>query len=139
MLYTCYAPVASPQPVRLATCRPAPTQRIALLYRNQLVQVPTVDILYLEGASNYTIIHTYDKRRYMVAKSLKRLEADLSSDAAFCRVHKSTVVNLTYLHDVHFGEEPRLRLNNGRTISISRRRLPQTRRRIRQHQQQVMN
>lgn len=134
MLYTCYAPIASPQPIRMAP-RPTAGKRIALLYRNQLMQVSTADMLYLEGASNYTIIHTRDKRQYMVAKSLKRLEADLSHPS-FCRVHKSTVVNLTYLHDVNFGTDPHLQLNNGKAISISRRRLPQTRRCIRQYQRE---
>lgn len=132
MIHICYAPVASPQPVRpIATAANAP--KLALPYRNQIVQVPTTDIVWLEGASNYTFIHTRDKRRFLVAKNLKRLEADLFGPS-FCRVHKSTLVNLTYLHDVNFGEEPHLRLNNGQTISISRRRIASTRRHIRSFQ-----
>lgn len=137
MIHICYAPVASPQPVRpIAT--PVNVSKLALSYRNQIVQVPTTDIVWLEGASNYTFIHTRDKRRYLVAKNLKRLEADLIG-APFCRAHKSTLVNLSYLLDVNFGEEPHLRLNSGQTISISRRRIASTRRQIRSYQRERTN
>ncbi|WP_158408749.1 LytR/AlgR family response regulator transcription factor [Fibrella aestuarina] len=137
MIHICHAPVASPQPVRpIAT--PIHVPKLSLPFRNQLVQVAATDIVWLEGASNYTFIHTRDKRRYLVAKNLKRLEADLVG-SPFCRVHKSTLVNLTYLLDVRFGDEPHLHLKNGQTISISRRRITSTRRQIRAYQAELTN
>lgn len=137
MIYICHAPVASPQPVRpIVTSTNVP--KLLLPYRSQLHQVLATDIVWLEGASNYTFIHTRDKRRYLVAKNLKRLEAELVG-APFCRVHKSTLINLTYLLDVHFGDEPHLCLKNGQTISISRRRVTATRRQIRAFQTELTN
>ncbi|MBO0939484.1 LytTR family transcriptional regulator [Fibrella sp. HMF5335] len=135
MIYACYAPIASPQPVR-PTVSPVIRQQLELPFRNRTITIATADIVWLEGASNYTFIHTRDKQRYLVSKNLKRLEEALI-DPAFCRVHKSAVVNLAYLYYANYGLEAHLRLKNDELITISRRRISSVRRHVHTHQRLV--
>ncbi|MBO0953284.1 LytTR family DNA-binding domain-containing protein [Fibrella forsythiae] len=70
----------------------------------------------------------------MSSKTLKRLEP-LLVGPAFCRIHKSSLINLAYLTQINFGNTPHLVLIGTELIAIARRRLPATRRRIKQHRQ----
>ncbi|MBO0934709.1 LytR/AlgR family response regulator transcription factor [Fibrella aquatilis] len=135
MTYACYTPIAAPQPIRPAV-GPAVRQQLVLPFRNRTIVIATADIVWLEGASNYTFIHTRDKQRYLVSKNLKRLEESLI-DPAFCRIHKSAVVNLAYLHYASYGTDAHLRLKNDALITISRRRIPAVRRHVFAHQRLV--
>jgi two-component system LytT family response regulator len=98
-----------------------------------MILLAFADIVWLEGAGNYTYIHTRDNRRYLSSKTLKRLEPELVGPA-FCRVHKSTIINMAYLSEINFGTAPHLYLKNNQLISISRRRLPATRRQVKSYQ-----
>ncbi|MBO0952527.1 LytR/AlgR family response regulator transcription factor [Fibrella forsythiae] len=105
---------------------------LKLPYGNQLIRLALTDIVRLEGAGNYTYIHTRDQRRYLSSKTLKRLEPMLPG-STFCRIHKSSIVNLEYLTKITFDNPPHLFLISGEPIAIARRRLPATRRLVKQH------
>lgn len=110
------------------------SNQLELPYHNRTITLAFADIVWLEGAGNYTYIHTRDNRRYLTSKTLKRLEPTLPV-AAFCRVHKSALINLAYLAQVNFSTGPHLYLLNNQFITISRRRLPATRRQVKSYQQ----
>ncbi|HEY0108911.1 MAG TPA: LytTR family DNA-binding domain-containing protein [Fibrella sp.] len=131
MISICHAPVTSPLPIKPASGPSA--KYLELPYRNRMILLAFADIVWLEGAGNYTYIHTRDNRRYLSSKTLKRLEPALI-DPAFCRVHKSTIINMAYLSEINFGTAPHLYLKSTQQIAISRRRLPATRRQVKLYQ-----
>ncbi|MBO0952891.1 LytR/AlgR family response regulator transcription factor [Fibrella forsythiae] len=133
MLTACHTPVTSLLPVR-SLVSPSLSAYLQLPYGNQLLLVAFTDIVRLEGAGNYTYIYTRDSRRYLSSKTLKLFET-LLPGPAFCRVHKSSIINLDYLTDITFGNAPYLVLISTEPIAIARRRLPATRRRVKQHRQ----
>ncbi|RYF74323.1 MAG: LytTR family transcriptional regulator [Cytophagaceae bacterium] len=133
MITACHTPVASLLPISAAASQASSTY-LELPYLNRVIFLALTDIVWLEGAGNYTYIHTRDNRRYLSSKTLKRLEPALA-DLVFCRVHKSAIINLIYLTEVSFNAGgPHLYLKNTRQITISRRRLSATRRQVKQYQ-----
>ena len=88
----------------------------------------------MEGAGNYTYIHTRDKRRYLMAKTLKMFQKELVG-TPFTRIHKSYVVNLTHVRHIDFGVNACVELAGGRTLDIARRRLKPTLNEYLQHLQ----
>ena len=100
------------------------TQRLALPYLNRTVMVSIDDIVYLEGEGNYTFIHTRDRRKYLVSKTLKEFEKTLDS-AIFIRIHKSNIINLAYVQHGVFARDRVIRLTDNRELTISRRRMHQ--------------
>ena len=58
----------------------------------RLVQIPTADILYIEGLKDYVRIYTIDDQKsIMTLMNMKTLEQSLPS--SFLRVHRSFIVN----------------------------------------------
>ncbi|GAB4018749.1 LytR/AlgR family response regulator transcription factor [Spirosoma koreense] len=113
-------------------------QRITLVCHNRSILVATEDIIWLEGSGNYTYIHTRDKRRYLMAKTLKMFEAELTG-SSFARIHKSHVVNLAHVRTINFGDDASIELQGGRTLAIARRRVTSTLNQYLHHQQLTTN
>ena len=99
-------------------------QRLALPYINRTVMVSVDDIVYLQGEGNYTFIHTRDRRKYLVSKTLKEFEKTLDK-AIFIRIHKSNIINLAYVQPGIFARDRVIRLADSRELTISRRRMHQ--------------
>jgi two-component system, LytTR family, response regulator len=97
-------------------------QRIALPYLNRTVMVSIDDIVCLEGEGNYTFIHTRDRRKYLVSKTLKEFEKTLDS-AIFIRVHKSNIINLAYVQHGVFARDRIVKMADNREVTVSRRRM----------------
>ncbi len=97
------------------------TQRISLPYLNRTVLVSVDDIVSLEGEGNYTFIFTRDRKKYLIAKTIKGFEGTLNADQ-FIRIHKSHTINLAYVRTATFGKERYLQMADGRQIPVSRRR-----------------
>jgi DNA-binding LytR/AlgR family response regulator len=58
----------------------------------RLVQIPTADILFIEGLKDYVKIYTIDEQKsIMTLMNMKTLEQSLPS--SFMRVHRSFIVN----------------------------------------------
>ena len=100
------------------------TQRLALPYLNRTVMVSVDDIVYLQGEGTYTFIHTRDRRKYLVSKTLKEFEKTLDN-AIFIRIHKSNIINLAYVQHGVFARDRVIRLADSRELTISRRRMHQ--------------
>lgn len=79
------------------------------------------DITHLEGAGNYTFVHTQQGRKYLVCKTMKTLQVNLSD--SFVRVHKSYIVNTLFV--ISRVQPQFLLLNSGVMVPIARRRIRQ--------------
>lgn len=135
MIAACHAPFIALLPNRPSVNPPALTN-LALPHGNRTILLAFTDIIRLAGAGNYTYIYTRDQRRYLASKTLKHLETLLTSPN-FCRVHKSSIINLAYLTEVNFGPAPHLFLTESQPIAVSRRRLASTRRHIKKYRHQA--
>lgn len=83
-------------------------------------------IAWLEGSGNYTIIYLKDDPRpLMVSQTLKVFELHLP---AFIRISKSSLVNPTFIDQVirEDAKTMHLRLADGKSVSVSRRRITET-------------
>lgn len=80
-------------------------------------------IVYLQGASNYTWVHYRDGQKLLLSKPLLYFEAALPS---FLRVHKTALVNPRYIQDVTAPPRRKMpgniHLINGITLPVGRRR-----------------
>lgn len=127
-----------PQPNTITATGPATysvlPRRITLVTQNRSIRVSIDEIVWLEGSGNYTYIHTRDKRRYLMAKTLKMFQKELTG-TAFARIHKSYVVNLIHVRNIDFGANACVELAGGRTLDIARRRLKPTLNEYLQHLQ----
>lgn len=113
-------------------------QRIALPYLNRTVYISVDDILCLQGEGNYTYLHTRDRKRFLVSKTLKEFEKTLDG-SIFLRIHKSYIVNLAYVQQNLFNHERQVRLADGRDVAISRRRMKDITLRLTQYWQRLYN
>lgn len=114
------------------------SHRIALPYVNRTIFISVDDILCLEGEGNYTFLHTRDRKRYLVSKTLKEFEKTLDG-SIFLRIHKSYIVNLAYVQRGVFNKERQVRLADGREVAISRRRMKDITLQLAQYWQRVFN
>jgi two-component system LytT family response regulator len=88
------------------------------------------DIMYLQADSNYTIIHLSGLNKIVATRSLGDFEKILS-DPAFFRIHKSTIINMSFLQAYSSYEGNFAELNDGTRLSISRRKLNEFREAVR--------
>jgi two-component system LytT family response regulator len=94
--------------------------RLTLPMAQGLSIVEVTDIVQLEADSNYTIFTMKNGKKVTVAKTLKEFE-EVLDDAVFVRIHKSHILNLSYLKTfsaVHSTVTTAL----GDTLAVSRRR-----------------
>lgn len=78
-------------------------------------------IVRCQGESNYTHIWFETGRHMLTAKTLAEFE-ELLSGFGFIRVHKSHLVNVSYIQSIRNGGSTFLRLKSGEEIPVSRRR-----------------
>jgi two-component system LytT family response regulator len=83
------------------------------------VKISEID--WIEAADYYACLHVGPKS-HLLRRSLSDLEQDLDPDA-FCRVHRSSIVNLERVRGLKLGQdgEYEVLLNNGARVRLSRR------------------
>lgn len=114
------------------------SHRIALPYFNRTIFISADDIVCLQGEGNYTFLHTRDRKRYLVSKTLKEFEKTLDG-SIFIRIHKSYIVSLAYVQRDVFSKERQVRLADGRDVAISRRRMKDITQQLAQYWQRTFN
>ena len=79
------------------------------------------DIDWIEAADYYAALHVGDKT-HLLRRSLSDLEQDLSS-TKFCRIHRSTIVNLGRVRGLKLNSDGdyTLQLDDGVELRLSRR------------------
>lgn len=76
------------------------------------------NIVYCEGMENYSKIVTLQGKEIMVSKTLKFLE-QLLPEASFCRIHKSTIVNMNYISSYTRADGYSVTMTNGKKLDVS--------------------
>ena len=98
-------------------------RRIAIKADGRTVFLSSDDIDYIEAAGNYLRIVTSGAgtNAYMVRDRISEMERRLDP-AAFARVHRSTIVNISRIKEMHplFNGDQLLILTNGTQLTLSR-------------------
>ena len=95
-------------------------ERIALPTIDGLIIVDIKDILYCESENNYTRFYLVDGKALFVSKTLKKVEALLTGNQDFFRIHHSFIVNLRYIQRYYKGDGGEVCLTTGKSFPVSR-------------------
>lgn len=95
-------------------------ERVLVKHGGMISVVAVTEIDWIEASDNYVRVHTV-KARYLVRTAIKTLEQQLDP-SQFIRVHRSAIVNLSRIRELHplFGGEYQLRLSTGASLTLSR-------------------
>lgn len=99
-------------------------KRIALATSDGIHLYELRNIIRCSSEGNYTNIFFTNKRKLLVAKTLKELE-ELLSPFDFERIHKSHIINLDHLESYLNKDNGYVVLSDGTSISVSQRKKPQ--------------
>lgn len=96
-------------------------ERIAVKSAGEVAFVKTAEIDWIEAADYYSCLHVGTKT-HMLRRSMAELESELDP-AIFCRVHRSSIVNLERVRRLKVNEdgEHDVILENGDRVRLSRR------------------
>jgi two-component system LytT family response regulator len=109
------------QRIRLGRDRSQRLERVAIKNAGQVCFVKIAEIDWIEAADYYACLHVGPKS-HLLRRSLSDLEQDLDPNV-FCRVHRSSIVNLEQVRGLKLGEdgEYQVQLDNGASVRLSRR------------------
>ena len=94
---------------------------------NKKITIPTQDgfeviemqdIIYCKADDNYTELYLKDNYKKLVSKTLKYFE-NLLKENGFARIHKSYLVNVSYISSYKKGKGGTVYLSNGKELSVS--------------------
>jgi two-component system, LytTR family, response regulator len=90
-----------------------------------LPNISAAEVVRVEGMGSYSKVYFANRPRPIIlAKVLKHIEAMLPADM-FVRTHRAHLINKSQIAHIHLsGADNYIRLHNGETIAISRRRRP---------------
>jgi two-component system LytT family response regulator len=100
---------------------PARAERFTIKSAGHVVFLPVADVDWIEAADYYASLHVGSKT-HLLRRSMNDLESDLDP-AQFCRIHRSTIVNLARVRELRFDSEAEyeLVLAGGTKLRLSRR------------------
>jgi two-component system, LytTR family, response regulator len=108
---------------RLALCRYSPrnSDRLAIKNAGCVLFLKISDIDWIEAADYYACLHVGPKT-HLLRRSMAELDHELDP-AIFCRIHRSTIVNLDRVHSLKLNEngEYDVLLQTGTRLGLSRR------------------
>lgn len=76
------------------------------------------DILYCEAADNFTRFYLDSGDKHLICRKLKFYE-ELLQAQGFCRIHRSTLINLSYVQRYVKGKGGTVILKNGKELSVA--------------------
>ena len=96
-------------------------ERLAIKSAGQVVFLRLAEIDWIEAADYYACLHVGPKS-HLLRRSMADLEQELDP-AIFCRIHRSTIVNLERVRGLKLTEDGEydVRLDSGATLPLSRR------------------
>jgi two-component system LytT family response regulator len=96
-------------------------ERIAVKSAGEVAFVKIAEIDWIEAADYYSCLHVGTKT-HMLRRGIAELESELDP-AVFCRVHRSSIVNLERVRGLKVSEdgEHDILLENGQRVRLSRR------------------
>lgn len=96
------------------------SKKIALPTTNGLVMVPLNEIIRCQSDVNYTTFFLANKKKMVIAKTLKEFE-ELLHEYDFIRVHNSHLINLHHVQNYTRGEGGTITMSDGTQVDVSRR------------------
>lgn len=108
------------QKIDLGKNLPRKLERLAIKNAGQVSFLKTSEIDWIEAADYYACLHVA-QRTHMLRRSISELEQDLDP-AIFCRIHRSTIVNLDRICGLALNEdgEYEVLLENKTRLRLSR-------------------
>ena len=99
---------------------PRKLDRLAIKTPGQISFLKISEIDWIEAADYYACLHV-GNRTHMLRRSIAELEQDLDP-AIFCRIHRSSIVNLNSVRGLELNEDGshELLLNDGTRLRLSR-------------------
>jgi two-component system, LytTR family, response regulator len=96
-------------------------QRLVIKSAGEVAFVNTSEIDWIEAADYYAALHMGAKT-HLLRRSMVELEQDLDPEM-FCRIHRSTIVNLERVQGLRLGDdgEYRVLIQGGTELRLSRR------------------
>jgi len=83
--------------------------------------VETQEVMYCEAADNFTCFYLQSGSKHLICRKLKFYE-ELLGERGFCRIHRSTLVNLDYVQRYIKGKGGTVILKNGKELAVSQSR-----------------
>jgi two-component system LytT family response regulator len=107
--------------ITLPRAVPVKMDRLTIKNAGSVTFLPASDIDWIEAADYYASLHVGPKA-HLLRRSMNDLESDLDP-AQFCRIHRSTIVNLNRVREIRFDSdaEYELLLADGTKLRLSRR------------------
>lgn len=93
--------------------------KIALQGIDGLMFVRKTEVLYAVADGNYTHVHLTETRKVKVLRKLKEV-SQLLSDDNFMRIHRSHLINLEHVVQLH--ESEMVEMQDGCKLSVARNR-----------------
>ena len=96
-------------------------ERLVIKSAGEVAFVNLSEVDWIEAADYYAALHVGTKT-HLLRRSMAELEQDLDPEM-FCRIHRSTIVNLERVQALKLGEdgEHRVLIQNGTELRLSRR------------------
>ncbi len=94
-------------------------KKISIPSQDGIMWVDLDDIIRFEADSNYTHVYIKNKKKMMIAKTLKSFEDQLSN-TMFCRIHSAHLINLNEIEKYIKGDGGIIVLKDGSNIPVSR-------------------
>ena len=100
---------------------PAKLERLVVKSAGEVAFVNLSEVDWIEAADYYAALHVGPKT-HLLRRSMAELEQDLDAEV-FCRIHRSTIVNLERVQGLKLGEDGdyRVLIQNGPELRLSRR------------------
>lgn len=107
--------------VRLGKDRSRKVDRFVIKNAGEVLFLKISEIDWIEAADYYACLHV-GPRTHLIRRSMSDLDRDLDQ-SAFCRIHRSTIVNLNRIRGLKLSEDGEygVQLDNGNTLRLSRR------------------
>ncbi len=93
-------------------------QKVVLPLMDGFEVVKMGEIMYCEAQDNFTCFYLKDGKKALICRKLKYYEAMLS-DYGFCRIHRSTMINLDYVKRYIKGKGGSVILENGTELQVA--------------------
>jgi two-component system LytT family response regulator len=99
---------------------PRKMERLAIKSAGQVLFLKASEIDWIEAADYYACLHVGPKT-HLLRRSMSELESELAPEV-FCRIHRSTIVNLDRVRSLNLGEdgEYEVLLEDGTSLRMSR-------------------
>lgn len=96
-------------------------KKIAVHDKDLVRLIRVSDIVYIEGAVNYSTIHTIGGNKFTLPKTLKEFEDYSTFTDQFVRIHKSVIINTHHVEHYSKGSPFIIQMTNGSCFEASRR------------------